>query len=140
MFEGNVRADGPRLDADRSNGRRRGERGSGRLKAIIYLGILAAFIFVCVKVVPILMNEYEFEDSMKSAARLASVNRQVPDDIRKNLVEEAAKDDLPIKPEDIQITSEAGNVRIEATYSVTVDLSVYQWTLNFHPTASNNAI
>jgi len=140
MFEGNVRADRSRRDADESNGRRRGERGSGRLKAIVYLAILAGFIFVCVKVVPILMNEYEFEDSMKSAARLASVNREVPDDIRKSLVQEAAKDDLPIKPEDIRVTAEAGNVRIEATYSVTVDLSVYQWTLNFHPTANNNAL
>jgi hypothetical protein len=25
-------------------------------------------------------------------------------------------------------------------YSVTVDLGVYQWTLNFHPTATNNAL
>jgi hypothetical protein len=25
-------------------------------------------------------------------------------------------------------------------YSVTVDLHVYQWTLNFHPTVTNNAL
>jgi hypothetical protein len=31
-------------------------------------------------------------------------------------------------------------VQISASYSITVDLQVYQWTLNFHPTASNSAI
>jgi hypothetical protein len=140
MVDGNVRADRLRRGADGSNAGRREQRGSGRLKAIVYLAILGSFVFVCVKVVPILVNEYQFEDSMKTAARFASVNRAVPDDIRKTLIQEAAKDNVPIKPEDIQVTAESGNVRIEANYSVTVDLRVYQWTLNFHPSANNNAL
>ncbi len=37
-------------------------------------------------------------------------------------------------------TNENGNVQIEAAYSVTVDLGVYQWTLNFHPTVRNDAL
>jgi hypothetical protein len=140
MFKGSVRVDRPRRDAGQNHPRRRRERGSGRLKAVVYLAILAGFIFVCIKVVPILMNGYEFEDSMKTTARFASVNRSVPEDIRKSLIQEAAKDDVPIKPEDIRVSAEAGNVRIDASYSVTVDLRFYQWTLNFHPTANNNAL
>lgn len=117
-----------------------GQHGAGRLKAIIWLVIFASMIYVGVMVIPILVNEYEFQDAMQSTARFASANRQTADDIRASLVKEAKSEDIPIKPEDIHVESQAGNVRISAPYSVTVDLLVYQWTLNFSPSASNNAL
>ncbi len=120
--------------------RRLAQRGSARLKTILWLFFLVALIFVCIKVVPVLYSGYLFEDSMKTTARFASVNRQSPDDIRKTLIDEATKDDLPVKPEDIKISATNGNVQIEANYSDTVDLQFYQWTLNFHPSVINNAL
>jgi predicted membrane protein len=116
------------------------QRGTGRLKAIIWLAIFAAAIYVGILVIPILINEYQFQDAMTSTARFASANRQTADDIRASLVKEAKSEDIPIKPEDIHVEAQAGNVRISAPYSVTVDLHVYQWTLNFNPSASNNAL
>jgi len=116
------------------------ERGAGGLKAIVWLAVLAAMVYAGVKVVPILVNEFEFQDAMQTTARFASVNRQTPEDIRGALIKEAAKDDIQLKPDDIQVANEAGNVRISAAYSVTVDLQVYQLTLNFHPSARNNAL
>lgn len=116
------------------------DRGSARLKTVMWLLFLVVFIFVCIKVVPVLYSGYLFEDSMKTTARFASVNRQTPDDIRKTLMDEATKEDLPVKPEDIKVSATNGNVQIEANYSVTVDLQFYQWTLNFHPSVTNNAL
>ena len=116
------------------------QHGTGRLKAIIWLAIFASMIYVGIVVVPILLNEYQFQDAMTSTARFASANRQTADDIRASLVKEAKSEDIPIKPEDIHVESQAGNVSISAPYSVTVDLHVYQWTLNFNPSASNNAL
>jgi len=116
------------------------QHGTGRLKAIIWLAIIASMIYVGIMVVPILLNEYQFQDAMTSTARFASANRQTADDIRASLVKEAKSEDIPIKPEDIHVESQAGNVSISAPYSVTVDLHVYQWTLNFNPSASNNAL
>jgi hypothetical protein len=117
-----------------------GQRGSGRIKTILWLAIFGSMIYVAIRVVPILYNEYLFTDAIQTAARFGSANRQSVDDIRKAVVTEAKTDDIPVKPEDIMIDSEAGNVQISASYSVTVDLQVYQWTLNFHPTANNNAL
>ena len=34
----------------------------------------------------------------------------------------------------------AGQNMPAADYSVTIDLNVYQWTLNFHPSAGNKAL
>jgi hypothetical protein len=117
-----------------------GQRGEGKLKAIIWLAILASMLYVGIMVVPLLVNEYEFQDAMTSTARFASANRQTADDIRASLVKEAKSEDIPIKPEDIKVEAQAGNVQISAPYSVTVDLHIYQWTLNFNPSASNNAL
>jgi Domain of unknown function (DUF4845) len=115
-------------------------RGGSRFKTIVWLVIFGSMVYVGIRVVPILYNEYLFTDAMQTAARFGSANRQSVDDIRKAVVTEAKTDDIPVQPEDIHIESAGGNVQISTSYSVTVDLQVYQWTLNFHPTASNNAL
>ena len=120
--------------------RRDGERGAGRLKAIIWLAIIIAMIYVGVKVIPILVNEYELTDGMQTIAQFATVNRQTPLQIQEAVLKEAQKDDVPLDLKDVKAQSVNGNVKIEADYSVTVDLAVYQWTLNFHPATSNNAL
>ncbi len=120
--------------------KRNGERGAGHLKAIIWTMILVAFIYVAAMVLPILINEYQFQDSIENIARFASVNRRDGDQVRKDVLDEALKEDLPVQAEDIKVQSNAGNVRINVDYSVTVDLKIYQWTLNFHPAASNASL
>jgi hypothetical protein len=119
---------------------RQTEKGAASFKAIIWTVILASLVFVGIKVTPLLVSEYEFQDSIQTIARMASVNRPTTDKIRQTVLDEATKDNLPIDAKDIQVESTSGNIRISADYSVVVDLKVYQWTLNFHPTASNNAL
>ena len=102
--------------------------------------MLAAMIFVGAKVVPVLVNNYQFQDAIESTARFATVNRQQPDDIRTAVLKEAQNEDIPIAAQDIHVKGEGGHVEIDAYYSVTLDLKVYQWTLNFHPYARNNPL
>jgi predicted membrane protein len=116
------------------------QAGSSSVKALFWTGLLVAFIYVCFQVVPLYVADYQFRDSMESAARFASVNHLPPDSIRQNLFKEAEKAEMPVKLEDIKVTDHNGRVDIEANYSVTVDLHVYQWTLNFHPSASNSRL
>jgi hypothetical protein len=117
-----------------------GERGAGRLKAIIVTLILASAIYVGIKVIPVLFAEYEFQDGMQTIARFASANGQPVDKIHDAVVAEAAKDELPVTADNIKVVDKGGNVSIDVDYSVTVDLKVYQWTLNFHPSVSNASL
>jgi hypothetical protein len=119
---------------------RNAERGAGYLKPILWTLILASIVYVAVKVIPVLVNEYEFQDSMQNIARNASANGGTIEKIRDAVMKEAEKDELPVNNEDIKVTAKGGNVRINVDYSVTVDLKVYQWTLNFHPAASNDSL
>jgi hypothetical protein len=119
---------------------RQREKGAGHFKAIAWTLILVLIVYVAIKVTPLLINEYEFQDGIQTIARMASVNRPESEKVRQAVLKEAEKDDLLIRPEDIHVEGAGGNIRISADYSVTVDFKVYQWTLNFHPTASNNAL
>lgn len=130
---------GPVCEGDAPS-KRNGERGAGKTKAIIWTMILAAFIYAAAMMLPVLINEYQFQDSLQSIARFASVNRKNADQIRQAVLEEAQKEDLPVQAEDVKVVSNSGNIRIDVDYSVTVDLKVYQWTLNFHPAASNASL
>ena len=116
------------------------QRGSSRLKLIIFLAVLVAMIYVGVKVIPILVSNMQFQDAIESTARFASVNRQSVDDIRTSVLKEAQNEEIPITAQDIHVKGDGGRVEIAADYSVTVNLGVYQWTLNFHPYAKNNPL
>jgi cell division protein FtsL len=120
--------------------KRNGERGGGHLKAIVWTMILVAFIYAAAMVLPILINEYQFQDTIQDIARFASVNRKTNEQIQKAVLDEAQKADLPVQAEDIKVQNNGGNVHINVDYSVTVDLKLYQWTLNFHPAASNSSL
>jgi len=102
--------------------KRNGERGGANLKAIIWTIVLVAFIYGAAMVLPILINEYQFQDSLQSIARFASVNRKTNEQIQKAVLDEAQKADLPVQAEDIKVQNNGGNVHINVDYSVTVDL------------------
>jgi hypothetical protein len=123
-----------------ASAKRDGERGAGNLKAIVWTVILVAFIYCAVMVLPVLISEYEFQDSLQEIARFASVNRRSPEQVRQSVLDEAQKEDLPVTAENIKVDGYAGNIHINVEYSVTVDLKVYQWTFNFHPDANNAAL
>ena len=120
--------------------KRDGESGKGTLKAVVWTMILVAFIYATAMVLPVLINEYQFQDSIQDIARFASVNRKSNEQIQKAVLEEAQKEDLPVEAADIKVVSNAGNIHINVDYSITIDLKVYQWTLNFHPAASNASL
>jgi hypothetical protein len=116
------------------------ERGAGHLKAIVFSLILVMLVYVGFKVIPLLINNYEFQDGLQDIARAASVNNQAPDKIRASVLKEAQQDDVPIQDGDIKIGGTSKRIDIKVDYSVTADLGAYQWTLNFHPSVSNDAL
>ena len=51
--------------------KRNGERGGGNLKAIVWTIVLVGFVYGAAMVIPVLINEYQFQDSLQSIARFA---------------------------------------------------------------------
>jgi hypothetical protein len=119
---------------------RKPERGAGHFKAILWLLAFGAFVYVMVKVVPVLVDNFQFQDGVQNIARFASATRQTPEQIRAAVLKEAQKDEVPLDEKNVTIEAVSGNVKIHVDYSVTVDLTFYQWTLNFHPSVGNDSL
>jgi len=114
---------------------KRGQRGEGRLKAIIYTVILAAAVYVAVKVVPIYVAEYQLKDKISEQARFAVVNKYTDDQIKDILFKTIQDLDIPAKRDDIKVIPNGRGMTISVNYSVPVDLAVYKTELNFSPSS-----
>jgi hypothetical protein len=119
-----------------------GERGGSKLSLLITLIIVVAMGFTAVKIVPIYVENYQFQDSIEAESRFALTGypKKGPDEVRADIFKKAQELDLPVKSEDIRVSITNGSVEIGTDYSVPIDLKVYQFTLQFHPHADNHSI
>lgn len=117
-----------------------GERGGAKIKTLVALIILGSAIFCAVKIVPPYFDNYQLQDSMREMAAYASVTRKQDDDIRAEVEKKIKQLGIPATSNDIQVSDDAGNVKISVDYTVPVDLAVYQLQLHFHPQANNASL
>lgn len=117
------------------------QRGAGRIKTIIFLLVFAAVIYVGVKVLPAYFNDFQLQDSMKTEARFAAVNRKTSEQVREDIYKKMRELGIPGKPENIRVEPlPSYGLRITVTYSVVIDLPGYPLVLHFEPTADNTSI
>lgn len=102
--------------------------------------ILAAAVFVGIKIVPAYFSNYQLQDSMLTEARFAVASRKSEEDIRAAIWKKIQELDIPAKREDIKVTIMDSTVNIEVNYVVHVDLKAYEFNLEFHPHADNHTI
>jgi hypothetical protein len=119
-----------------------GEYGGSKMSLLVTLVILGAMAFTAVKIVPVYVENYQFQDSIEAESRFALTGypKKGPDDVRADIFKKAQELDIPVKSEDIRVSMTNGSVEIGTDYSVPIDLKVYQFTLQFHPHADNHSI
>lgn len=119
-----------------------GERGGAKFNFLLTVVILGAIGYAGFKIVPAYVNDYQFQDSIQQESQfaLSSYPKKSPDDIRSDVFKKAQELGLPVKNEDVRVVVSNTNVDISTDYSVTFDLSVYQWTHEFHHHADNHTI
>jgi hypothetical protein len=118
------------------------ERGGNKLNLLITLAVLGGMIFAGVKVVPVYIANYEFQDSIESESRFALTGypKKTPDDVRNDIWNKAKELGIPAQKDAIRVAMDNGSVDIGLDYSVPIDLAFYQFTLQFHPHADNHSI
>ncbi|MDA2913054.1 DUF4845 domain-containing protein [Acidobacteriia bacterium AH_259_A11_L15] len=106
--------------------------GGSKLNLLIALTIAAAIILVAVRIVPVYVQNYQFEEAMRTRAKFASVERKSPEAVRTELLKEARELGLPEPPKlRLTVVPAPGGVRISSQYTVPVDLIFFQQNLNF---------
>ena len=118
------------------------ERGGSKRNLIITLLIMGSMVFAGVKLIPVYVDNYQFQDAIESESRFALTGypKKSTDDVRDDVWKKAQELSIPAQREDIQVNMTNGSVSISLDYSVPVDLAVYQLTLQFHPHADNHSI
>ena len=124
----------------RSGQRAQGERGAGKLKAILYTLVFLLLIYSAFKIVPAYVSEYQLTDQMQEQARFAIVNRYTDEQIRDNVYKIVQDLEIPAKREDIKVTATPRGVKIWMDYTVPVDLFFYHTELHFSPSSENKSL
>lgn len=114
---------------------RRTERGEGKIGCIFGLLFFAAALFIAWKMIPVKVRSAELKQTIVDEAKSAGM-RDVTR-IRRAIMSKAEELELPLEDKNLKIKKTPGHIRVEARYTVPVDLAgyVYQW--NFEHTAEN---
>lgn len=120
--------------------RQRGERGEGRLKAILWTVVLVLLVYAGFKLIPAYVNQYQLQDKITEEARFVTVNRKTDDQIRDDIFREIQDLNIPARREDIQLENTPHMVRISVAYTVPVDLLFYHTELHFVASSENKSL
>ena len=110
----------------------RSERGEGRLGTLFGILVLAVFIYLGVKIVPVLINVYEFRDSIEEQARFAALPRHDDDMVRKAILRKAQELMLPVGARDVSVARSSSRIDIVVKYTVPIETPIYtyKWDLD----------
>lgn len=116
--------------------------GESKIKPILVLLILAFGVYTAFKILPSYFAEYQLNDMMKSEALFATsaYPRKTAADIHGDVWKKVQELGIPAKPEDIKVTGGEQAVSISVDYTVSVDLTVWQFTHDFHLHADSHSI
>jgi hypothetical protein len=118
------------------------QRGGSKTNLVVTLLVLGAMVFAAVKIIPVYFANFQLQDAIESESRFALTGypKKSVDDIRDDVWRKVQDLGVPAQKEAIEVAVANGSVSIELNYAVPIDLSVYEFTLQFHPHADNHTI
>lgn len=109
--------------------------GAGAL--VFWLLVLILAVYLGTKFLPPYVSSNEFVDSMESQAKEAAAGNLADEKVRAELMRRSKELGLPIKESDIRIAHTGGEVIINVSYVVDIEVPIYgtyHWT--FTPRAA----
>jgi len=111
-----------------------------KVKGIIGLLVVVAFIYVAWSLTPPYFNNYQFQDDLDDVARRNSYANKTEDDIKDMVIKKAASDNVTLKEDQIAVTRNGGAIGITVRYRVHVDMIVHPVDLDFTVKSFNERI
>jgi hypothetical protein len=111
-----------------------------RISPFIGLALVGVGIYLGYLLLPPYFNNWEFQDSIESEARLDTYNTKPEADIRKDLMKAARENNIPITDDMLTVIRSAYGVQISAAYTVHVNLPGYPVDLKFNAASKNELL
>ena len=111
--------------------------GKGLVGCIAALVLLAVAIYLGITIGPIYYSNLNFKNGVKTTASRAGAHFFSDEQIAREIMDLAKRDEIRIKKEDISVDRFAGQVHIQVNYSVPVDFILFNHDLSFEVEASS---
>ncbi|MDM7994316.1 MAG: DUF4845 domain-containing protein [Acidobacteriota bacterium] len=115
----------------------RSSEGKGVIGCLLSIVMLAVAIYLGIVLFPIYYSNFNFENDVKTVASRAGAHFLDNQQITKDILSLAKKNEIRIKREDIKLERFAGQLHIRVDYSVPVDFIIMERDLNFEIEASS---
>jgi hypothetical protein len=103
------------------------ERGEGKLQLILALAGTFVLIVGGWQVVPWYVKGYSFREAIRSQVKFARVERKTNDQVQTELFRRAQELKIPLERKAIRVSVQPRNVRINAQYTVTMNLFIMEY-------------
>ena len=103
----------------------------GKLKGLLILLLVFGCIYTGWKLLPPVINNYQFQDELDDIARRATYSAKSEDDVRETVIKKAASMDIALKEDQIAVTRSAEGLGITVHYRVHVDMLIHPVDLDF---------
>lgn len=107
--------------------RTRSEWGKGNIGCILGLLVLAIAVIVVIKVAPVKIAVEDLKAFSEREAESASLPRHTDEAIANAILAKARALNLPVKPENIEVSRDGTNVHVRVNYKITLDLPFYTY-------------
>jgi len=112
----------------------------GKLRGLIFLGIVAAGVYVGWNIIPPYFNNYQLQDDLDDIARRNSYTQTNEDGVKQIVITKAKADDVTLKDENITVTRGPDGLGISVHYRVHLDMVVRPVDLDFTANSLNKRI
>ena len=120
-----------------NHGFKSGEEGKGSAGCIFAAFLMVVVVFLAFKLAPPYINHYEFKNEMKQEVSRAGARSMPDENIKRNLITTAAKSNIPLKNENINIRRFSNQITIRVEYTIPVDLLITKRDLHFQAEGSS---
>ncbi len=117
------------------------QSGMTSFKALLAVALFVVLVYLGIKLVPPFVNNYQFQEDIKTVARLAThaqsfaahAQSRREENIREEVLRKAKDLGLPIKPDQVRVVKSNYGVNIDVRYNVMVETPAYTFNLKFNP-------
>jgi hypothetical protein len=102
-------------------------------RLIAAIAVLAAMVGVLLSLAPVYFEDYQLRQYMRSVVAAGSGNRTPDQTMQSAVLTRARQLDLPVLPDQIQISHANGRLQLQIKYAVQMDFALYQVNVHFHP-------
>ncbi len=116
----------------------------GSLRIALGVGAFVLVAVLGIKLVPIFVSNFEFEDALKNDALQSTYSTKSEEDVRELVIKHARDYDIELTPKQVHVSRNGsfgtGTLLIEVNYTVPVDFPGYSTTLEVHPSSKNQGV